>query len=99
MTVLAEVAPWETFAAAMVTALIAATAAWWQGRKTRAQNTEQHAQGRDLQTDVRDRLLDLHGKVDAQGEDIRDIRSKVDELTATDAAHDHRLDLLEGEGR
>jgi hypothetical protein len=49
--------------------------------RLRRENTEQHAEGRALVTDVRDRLLDLHTSVNR-------VDDKVDQL-------DHRLDRHE----
>ena len=57
MTVLGGVAPWESVAAAGVTAVTAAVVTVWQGSKTRTTNTREHG-------DTNRNLLDLHHKVD-----------------------------------
>lgn len=79
---LAEIAPWETFAGMAVTAGFAGLVAIWQGRKTRTVNTDEH-KGNERH------LLRLHAKVD-------DVRGAVDDLTTSVEEHGKRLEALDG---
>lgn len=75
------VAEWLGIASISVLFIGAITGAIVQLVRLRRENTNQHAEGRALVTDVRDRLLDLHTSVDR-------VDAKVDQL-------DTRLDRHE----
>lgn len=53
----------------------------FQIKKMRAENTSQHAEGRELVKDVRDRLLDVH-------ESIHHVDEKVDRVAERLEAHE-----------
>ena len=53
----------------------------FQIKKMRRENTDQHAEGRALVTDVRDRLLDVH-------ESIHHVDEKVDKVAERLEAHE-----------
>ena len=57
-------AEWIAIATVAATLIGTLTTAIVQLAKLRRENTSQHAEGRALVTDVRDRLLDLHQSVD-----------------------------------
>lgn len=46
--------------------------------KLRHENTEQHAEGRAIVTDVRDRLLDLHGSVGRVDQKVEKLDERLD---------------------
>ena len=48
-----------------------------QSRKTRQQNTDQHAEGRAAIADVLDHIIHLHGKVDHVGDRVDEVAVKV----------------------
>lgn len=56
----------------------AITMLWVQVSKTRRENTEQHAEGRALVTDVRDNLLDLHTTVNRIDRKIDNVADRLD---------------------
>ena len=55
----------------------AITMLWVQVSKSRRENTEQHAEGRALVTDVRDNLLDLHTTVNRIDRKIDDVADRL----------------------
>jgi hypothetical protein len=57
-------AEWATVVILSLAVLTGVVGAIVQLVRLRSENTSQHAEGRALVTDVRDRLLDLHGAVD-----------------------------------
>lgn len=75
------VAEWIGIATVFAVAIGAVVGAIVQLVRLRRENTQQHAEGRALVTDVRDRLLDLHTSVNR-------VDNKVDHL-------DQRLDRHE----
>ena len=46
--------------------------------RLRSENTKQHAEGRALVTDVRDRLLDLHESVNHVDEKVDEMANRLD---------------------
>jgi hypothetical protein len=78
------VAEWIGIATVLTLLIGAATGAIVQLVRLRRENTQQHAEGRELVTDVRDRLLDLHTSVNK-------IDDKVDSRfdAVTDELHRH----------
>lgn len=58
--------------------------------RLRRENTEQHAEGRAIVTDVRDRLLDLHtsvGRVDQKVERLDERLDQHERLHQRESAH------------
>ena len=47
--------------------------------KLRRENTEQHAEGREIVTDVRDRLLDLHTSVGRVDQKVEKLDERLDQ--------------------
>lgn len=76
------VAEWIGLASVLTLLIGAATGAIVQLVRLRRENTEQHAEGRALVTDVRDRLLDLHTSVNR-------VDDKVDQLDARLDRHEN----------
>ena len=74
-------AEWLVLATALTSVLGVASALVVQLVRMRAENTSQHAEGRALVTDVRDRLLDLHETVDR-------VDGKVDRLAERQERHE-----------
>lgn len=46
--------------------------------KLRQENTDQHAESREIVTDVRDRLLDLHSSVDRVDSKVETVADRLD---------------------
>jgi len=46
--------------------------------KLRRENTDQHAESRQIVTDVRDRLLDLHSSVNRVDSKVEDVADRLD---------------------
>lgn len=76
------VAEWLGLASVLTLLIGATTGAIVQLIRLRRENTEQHAEGRALVTDVRDRLLDLHTSVNR-------VDDKVDQLDARLDRHEN----------
>jgi hypothetical protein len=76
------VAEWLGLASVLTLLIGATTGAIVQLVRLRRENTEQHAEGRALVTDVRDRLLDLHTSVNQ-------VDDKVDQLDARLDRHEN----------
>ena len=71
-------AEWATVTILTVTVLTAVVGVIVQLVRLRSENTSQHAEGRALVTDVRDRLLDLHGAVDRVDSKVERIDERLD---------------------
>lgn len=76
------VAEWIGIVTVVTLAFGAIVGAIVQLVRLRRENTEQHAEGRALVTDVRDRLLDLHTSVNR-------VDDKVDQLDARLDRHEN----------
>jgi small-conductance mechanosensitive channel len=59
------------------TVLAAITTLIVQLRRMRAENTTQHAEGREITTDIRDRLLNLHETIDHIDEKVDDVAENL----------------------
>lgn len=86
--------------ALVVVALVGLIGTIVQSRKTRQQNTDQHAEGRAAIADVLDHIIHLHGKVDhvaevteANGRHTASVEAKVDTV---DSKLDAHVQLHEG---
>ena len=75
-------AEWIGVATAAALLIGALTTAIVQLVKLRRENTAQHAEGRAIVTDVRDRLLDLHQSVDRIDGKIDRVADRVDQHLA-----------------
>jgi undecaprenyl pyrophosphate synthase len=80
--------------ALVVVALVGLIGTVIQSRKTRQQNTDQHAEGRAAVSDVLDHIIHLHTKVDhvaevteANGRHTASVEAKVDTVTRKLDAH------------
>lgn len=60
----------DGLAAAVITAGAAVLVAIYQGRRTRRQNSTEHAEARSMLRDVRDGIDELDHKVDALRDDL-----------------------------
>jgi outer membrane murein-binding lipoprotein Lpp len=78
---------------ALLVALTVLFGVIYQARKTRRQNTDQHAEGRDAVYEVLGHVLHLGKKVDGLDEKVDRVELKVDAATADLQAHraEHRL--------
>ena len=72
------VAEWIGLATVLTLIIGAATGAIVQLVRLRRENTQQHAEGRELVTDVRDRLLDLHVSVNRVDEKVDNLDQRLD---------------------
>lgn len=71
-------AEWIGLATVLTLLIGAATGAIVQLIRLRRENTQQHAEGRELVTDVRDRLLDLHVSVNRVDEKVDNLDQQLD---------------------
>ena len=53
--------------------------------RLRRENTEQHAEGRAITTDIRDRLLDIHDSIDRVDGKVDRVADRVDRHLADHA--------------
>jgi len=72
------VAEWIGIVTVVTVAFGAVVGAIVQLVRLRRENTEQHAEGRALVTDVRDRLLDLHTSVNRVDEKVDQLDTRLD---------------------
>jgi len=72
------VAEWIGIATVLTLLIGAGTGAIVQLVRLRRENTQQHAEGRELVTDVRDRLLDLHVSVNRVDEKVDNLDQRLD---------------------
>ena len=71
-------AEWIAMISAVSIVLGAITTAVVQLSRLRTENTQQHAEGRALVTDVRDRLLDLHTSVNHVDKKVDQMADRLD---------------------
>jgi len=71
-------AEWIGIATVLTLLIGAATGAIVQIVRLRRENTEQHAEGRALVVDVRDRLLDLHTSVNRVDDKVDQLDTRLD---------------------
>ena len=72
------VAEWIGLVTVLTVALGAIVGAIVQLVRLRRENTEQHAEGRALVVDVRDRLLDLHTSVNRVDDKVDQLDTRLD---------------------